>query len=291
VQRIGYPLLTWLLSFGQHAWVPAVLVAVNVLSVGGIAMLGGMFAREAGRHALWGLLPAGYFGFVLSIGNDLTEPLAAACLLGGLLAGRRGRPVLAGALLAYGALTRETVMIAVAAIALTRLIMLARQGAWPGRADLAWASPVAAFAGWQLIVRAVTGTYPMNADSSSNAGLPFEAAADAVRTNVSLLSRHNVTADLWVLELVILAAFALVATISLRSTTAPAAERLAFVFFLVEPALLSGSIWNGYADFRSLDELYLFAAVIILGSLRRLGGLAALVAPTVILIAIFRTVG
>ena len=88
--RIGYPVLAWIFSLGQHQFVPVVLVVLNLLGVAAIAMLGGMFARDAGRHALWGLAFAGYFGLVISVGRDTAEPLAEACMLGGLLAYRRG---------------------------------------------------------------------------------------------------------------------------------------------------------------------------------------------------------
>ena len=90
--RIGYPLLAWIFSLGQHRLVPVVLVALNLLAVAAMAMLGGMFARESGRHALWGLAFAAYFGLVISVGRDTAEPLAEACMLGGLLAYRRGMP-------------------------------------------------------------------------------------------------------------------------------------------------------------------------------------------------------
>ena len=73
----------------------------------------------------------GYFGLITSLSRDTAEPLAAACLLAGLLAVRARRPVLAAVLLAYGALTRETVMVAVAAIALVRVIGIAAPQAAP----------------------------------------------------------------------------------------------------------------------------------------------------------------
>src|SRR5690242_7968565 len=53
--RIGYPVLAWIFSLGQHQLVPVVLVVLNLFAVAAMAMLGGMFARDAGRHALWGL--------------------------------------------------------------------------------------------------------------------------------------------------------------------------------------------------------------------------------------------
>ena len=45
----------------------------------------------------------GYFGLITSLSRDTAEPLAAVFLLAGLLAIRARRPVLAAALLAYGA--------------------------------------------------------------------------------------------------------------------------------------------------------------------------------------------
>jgi hypothetical protein len=54
--RIGYPVMTWLVSAGQRALVPWMLVAVNVAAIGALAWLGGHLARQGGRHAAWGLL-------------------------------------------------------------------------------------------------------------------------------------------------------------------------------------------------------------------------------------------
>src|SRR4029077_19006038 len=81
--RIGYPILAWIFSLGQHQLVPVVLVVLNLFGVAAMAMRGGMSPRQAGRHALWGLAFAAYFGLVISVGRDTAEPLAEACMLGG----------------------------------------------------------------------------------------------------------------------------------------------------------------------------------------------------------------
>jgi hypothetical protein len=276
MQRIGYPALAWLASLGQHAWVPVALVVVNVLALSAIGLVGGMLARGSGRHALWGLLLAGYFGFFISVGCDLTEPVAAACLLGAVLAYRRGRPVLAGLLFAYGALTRETVMIVPLALAVTRLIATVRGRARPAAADLTWCLPVIAFGAWQLFVRAATGTFVLLTGFGSNAsrGLPFGQFIDAVRMNLGLLSPPTGAAYIWFLEVAVLVAFVVVALASLRSAAVPAYERVAFVMFIIELGGLSADIWAGHADLRSIDEVYLFAVLILLPGRRRLGALA-----------------
>ncbi len=290
VQRIGYPVLAWLVSFGQHQWAPVALVLVNIAALTGIGLLGGMFAREANRHALWGLLLVGYFGFVFSLGRDVAEPTAAVFLLAGVLAYRHRRPVWAGLFLAYGALTRETVMVAVAAIAIVRIVSIVRRRARPGRYDLAWLLPSAAFAAWQAVAYAVTGSLPLAADTSNNTGLPGQPMVHAAITNFRHISVHAAPTDAWVVEFVVLIAFVVFAATALRSTTVPAHERLAFVLFVVELFVLSPSIWNGVADLRSLDEVYLFAVLILIGSRRRLVVPALVLTPALLVVIAHRAV-
>jgi hypothetical protein len=297
--RIGYPTLTWLFSFGQHFLVPAVLVAVNIAAIGAIGYLGGIFARDGGRHALAGLLLPGYYGLITSLSRDTAEPLAAACLLAGLLAVRARRPVLAALLLAYGALTRETVMVAVAAIAITRVIGVLRRSQRPGRDDLVWAVPTGVFVAWQVVVKAVTGSIPLLADGGRNAGAPFIAPFQAFKSNLAHINTGRFDQyDLWFLEIAILALFTIAALASLRSTSAPVHERLAFVLYLIEICVVTPSTWGSLdADLRSFIEVYLLAVIILLGTPRRSLGarllpwLAALTLPALILVTQKRLTG
>lgn len=297
--RIGYPALTWLVSAGQHFLVPAMLVAVNVAAIGALGYLGGLFAADGGRHALAGLLMPGYFGLITSLSRDTAEPLAAVCLLAGLLAVRGRRPLLAAVLLAYGALTRETVMVAVAAIAIMRATGIVRGRTRPGREDLAWAIPAVAFAAWQVVVKAATGSVPLLADSGRNAGAPFIAPLHAFRHNLAHVHLHQFEQyDLWFLELAILACFSVAALLCLRSTKAPVHERLAFVLYLVEICVVTPSTWNSLdADMRSFIEVYLLAVIILLGTPRRtlgawlLPSMAALTMPALIVITQRRITG
>ena len=268
--RIGYPALTWLVSAGQHAVVPLLLVVVNVVAVGAIGFLGGVIARQAGRHALAGLLLPAYFGLITSLARDTAEPLAAACLLGGLLAIRGRRPALAAVLLAYGALTRETVMVAVAAIAAVQVfgILARRRPARVSGDDLPWLVPAVAFTAWQVVVRAATGSSTVLADGGRNAGVPFTGLFDALKANLAHFDAHRFDqVDLWFWQLAVLLAFAVAALACLRSTTAPAHERLAFVLFLIEICVVTPATWSSLdSDLRSFVEVYLLAVVILLGA-------------------------
>ncbi len=271
--RIGYPTLTWLVSLGQHALVPVMLVAVNIAAIGALGYLGGMFAQAAGRHALAGLLFPAYFGLLTSLSRDTAEPLAAVLLLGGLLAMRSRRPVLAAILLAFGALTRETVMVAVAAIAVVRIVSVLRrrQPPRPGRDDLPWVVPAVVFVAWQAVVKAAIGSIPLFADGGRNAGTPFIAPYQALTSNLQHINTHRFDQyDLWLLEMAILILFSVAALMSMRSTNAPAHERLAFVLYLIEICVVTPSTWGSLdADLRSFIEVYLLAAIIVLGTPRR----------------------
>jgi hypothetical protein len=290
IQRIGYPLLAWIVALGHHPWVPWALVAVNLLALVGIGFLGGIVAKEAGRHALWGLLLAGYFGFVFSFARDTAEPVAAACMLAGVLAYRRRHPVTAALFFAFGGLTRETVMVVVAAIAITRLADLIRRRARLGRQDLAWLGPAVAFAGWQGIIYAVTGSFALAADTRSNSGHFLDAPVHAIVTNLSNLSVHAPAVDAWVVEFAVLILFVGLAAASLRETSVPSYERLAFCLFIIELCVLSPGIWNGVADLRSLDDVYLFAVLILLASRRRLSIPAVGLSPALLIVLAHRTV-
>ena len=295
--RIGYPILAWIFSLGQHQLVPVVLVVVNLLGVAAMAVLGGMFARDAGRHALWGLAFVAYFGLVISVGRDTAEPVAEACMLGGLLAYRRGGTrmyLLATALFAYGAITRETILFAPAAIAVTRLIAIVRRRANPGLADLTWLGPAVAFGLVELAVHVVVkGEFPVLANSGRNLTAPFTALAHALKYNAAHLSTaHLSPIDIAMLEYATLAIFILAGFAVLMLTSAPGHERLAFVFFVLQLGLLSSQIWTStFGEGRSLIEPYLMALVLLVSTPKRLlswrylGLIAACVLPALAVVA------
>jgi len=296
--RIGYPLVAWLVSAGQHQLVPAALVAINLVAVAAMAMLGGMFARESGRHALWGLAFAAYFGLVISVGRDTAEPLAEACMLGGLLAYRRDRYVLTAGLFAFGAITRETILLAPAAIAVTRLIAMARRRTGPGLADLTWVVPAAVYGLLEVAVHVVVkGEFPLLANSGRNLTVPFTALVDALKYDIAHINTSHLSpTDINLLEYATLGLFIVAGLAVLWVTTAPVHERLAFVFFVLQLGLLSSQIWTStFGDGRSLIEPYLMALILLLATPRRylswryLSLIAACAVPALLVVARRRT--
>ena len=268
--RLGYPLVTWLLSAGQHRLVPAMLVVVNLLCVAAMGWLGAKLARDSGRHALWGLLFVAYFGLVISIGRDTSEPLADACMLAALLAYRRSRYVLAAILLAYGVITNEPILIMAVGIGLTRLYLMYRRRARPGVADLVWAVPGACYivlqAAEKILVKGAAGG---TSDVAANLTLPFKAMIPAIIRDFRLMSwTHLGMYDFNLIELIVLFTVVVWGLLVLRATTAPLHERVGFVaFVVVELVIASGQFWDSvFGDGRTYIDAFLMAIVMLLAT-------------------------
>jgi hypothetical protein len=275
IQRITYPVLAWLLAAGQQAAVPYSLVAVNVVALGALAWLGALLARDCGRRAAWGLLVAGYFGFLFSLGRDLTEICEACFVVAGLLSLRRGRPVWAGLALAAAVLSRETALVVVAGVALVAVRDVVRGRRRPVRADLAFFLPVVLYAAWQAIGWAVFGSIPIGSDGENNLTYPFVSMAQAVASNLGQLPSEH--AAVWLAELVALGTLVVVAGLTLPRSRARPAEKWAWVVAALLAVCLTRTLWESHADFRGFEDLYLLSAVVLLDSERDLRLLAVLI--------------
>jgi len=202
--------------------------------------------------------------------------------------------LLAAALFAWGAITRETILFAPAAIAVTRLIAIGRRRANPGLADLTWVVPAAVYGLVEVAVHfVVKGEFPLLANSSRNLTMPFTALVDALKYDAAHINTaHLSPIDIALLEYATVAIFILAGLAVLRVTTAPGHERLAFVFFVLQLGLLSSQIWTStFGDGRSLIEPYLMALVLLVSTPRRylswpyLGMIVACVMPALLVVA------
>ena len=286
LERIGYPAIAWILAGGQRSLVPATLIITNVIALGALGFGGGLLARNSGRHAMWGLALAGYWGYLWSAGRDLTEITAAAFLALGLYCYRRDRSWLAGVLLLCAVLSKETAVYVVVVIALTRVIrwVMRQDPRPPGTIDVAWGLPLVGFAIWQLIVHAGTGTFPLTASGQANLGTPFVGIVDGLRE--FLPHPFHVASLLWLGEFAVLAIVVVAAALSIRSSSAPLHERLAWVSVVVLTVCIAPAIWLGKVGFRSLDDVYLFSWIVLLGTSRRLWPLGAIVGVTWLVVAV-----
>jgi hypothetical protein len=285
-ERIGYPSVAWLLALGRRSIVPDTLVATNVISLAVLGFAGGLIARDSGRHAMWGAVFAGFWGYLWSAGRDLTEVMAAALLLLGLFAYRRQRWALAGLFLLGAALTKEPEAYVVVIIAGTRLFewIRGRRPAPVDATDVAWVLPIVGFVAWQAVVLAVTGSVPILSSGNSNLGLPFVGLSHGVHQYVTELpSRASL---IWIGELALLVTLSILAGLSIRRSSAPVHERLAWGAVVLLAVCTASGIWVGDVGFRSLDSVYLFSWIVLLGTPRRLWPLSGTVGVAWVLVAL-----
>jgi hypothetical protein len=269
--RIGYSLVAYVISLGGHGrLLPTVLVVVNLVCVGILGYLGARFARESGRHALWGLLFVAYFGLAISVGRDTSEPLADVCLLGGLLAYRHSRYILAALLVAYGVFTNEPILVLSVAIALVRLYQFWLKRAKPGPADLIWVLPGAVYVLLELAEKVVVkGKSSGAADAAANLTLPFKAMIPALYSDIKQMSwTHFNKWDYNLIEFIALAVVIVAAFLVIRASKATVYEKAAFVgFVLVELVIASSQFWDStFGDGRTYIDAFLLSVLLLLAT-------------------------
>jgi hypothetical protein len=283
-QRIVLPALGWLFSGGgQPGAVGWALLAVNLAALGVVGCLGALLLRDSGLHALWGVVPGFYFCTVYSLGLDLTEILGTAFLLGGLLLYRRDRYLAAGATLAVGVLTRETVLVLPAAIGLVRIADIVRRRVRAGRPDLAWVFPAAALVLWESVIAAAYGKAPL-LDDSMNAGTPFVAVVRATGhwIRVGKLPQLVAVALLAAVVVAAVRAFMLSGRVNGR------VEIVALTIATVLSLSLSQVVWNeNLGSFRTLTEVWVLGTLIALPSTPKRWLAIPLVADTGLAVGLF----
>src|SRR5215218_509593 len=106
--RIGFSVLTKIVSANQPAWYPVTMVALVILSLGACGALLATIAQRHGLSAWYGLLVVLVPGFWQSLQSALPEPLAIALMLAAFWGLTRQKWLVAGVLLGLSMLVRET---------------------------------------------------------------------------------------------------------------------------------------------------------------------------------------
>jgi len=216
--RYGHPLygwLGWLFSAGQAGSAAAALVAVSLLAM----LAAGAAAATLGPGR--GLFVALNPGLLYAAAHDLGEPLAAALMLGGLLAYLRGRWTAALVCFAFLPLAREQLVVVPFALAgweLWRHRSLRRAGRL--------AATILPSAVWWIYARITLGAWFTTGDTAL--GTPFNgwkrALLDAGVHSFDAQPALNMLGEVTIVVLVALLGLIAVATLSslrFRNPVAP----------------------------------------------------------------------
>ncbi len=264
IQRLGYPLLAFLLSGGRAGAIPAALVGVNLIVLVSVTAWFAAYARHRGWSTLWALAIGLMPGMLLPMLRDLSDPLATTCVLVGVLMWQARRRVPAALALTCAVLTREVMIVVIAGLAaeLGMRIWRTRQTPDAWRAILAEAWPVvvvpaAVFAAWQAYVMIRAGG-PLG---TSQATIPF---LNMVQEVVGSLRAGPTTFALW--DLVYVALMFVAVLLAVRSLC-----RRVTVLSAAACALCVGVVIPVFGDFWSDTRLSapLFAVLLVDGLQRR----------------------
>jgi hypothetical protein len=284
MQRAAYPALAFVASAGDVRALPLALLAINVLLVLGLT---GWFAarcRRRGQSTLWALALGLAPGILLATLRDLSDPLAMASLLAGLLLWGDRRRLPAAALLTVAALARETMIVGALAVLIDAVVRAWSRrdepGSWREIAREAWpvvVVPAVTFFGWQVYISLRHGGLV----GTSNAEFPLFNFAQEIHSSFARGSLAYGLWDLLYLTLVLVAGMA--AFVSLRTRVTPAgigAALLALTLLVPE----FGDVWS---DTRLSAPLFaLILAVSLELKDRRLAAIPAAAAALTILIPV-----
>jgi hypothetical protein len=289
IERIGYPFLSWALAWGRHDEVPLSLVVVNVLAAAVLGLAGGLLARSAGRHAVWGLVFPLYWGYVWTLGRDLSELTTAALVVMALAALMRNEPVWAGLAFLGAVVSKETAILLVGTLAVTT-VWLRGTGRTAGtlglgapsprgsirlaprHSDLAFLIPLAGFVLWQFVLLLATGKVPIFESGGENLGPPFIGLYHGIDHYFGVFP--DVAAALWLGEFAVLVV--LVVSVATQHRHAPSELQVMWAVSVLLGLCAATGIWLGDVGFRSLDDIYLLSWVVLLFHPRKLMPWAAL---------------
>ena len=166
-QRILYPMLARIISFGIPEVLPWALIAINVLALPLGTALTETILSLHGASRWYALVYGLYVGLLMPVRLDLTEPLAYLLVQAGVLAFMRGQMRWSSIALALAGLTREVTLLFALGFG---LYLVFGQGR---REGIGWAVlTFTPFVLWQLVLRMWLGEWGVG--SGGALSTPFE---------------------------------------------------------------------------------------------------------------------
>lgn len=154
-QRVLYPVLARVLSFGSADLVPWALLLINITAHSVAAGLLAYLLADSGAWSGWAMVYSLWIGALFGVRFDLNEPLCFALSLGAVVAYRQDRLWWAVLLLMLATLTKELGLIFAAGLALHAFT----HGEWR-KSLMLFGGPVLLFLAWWLVMRAWLGGLP-----------------------------------------------------------------------------------------------------------------------------------
>jgi hypothetical protein len=184
-QRIFYPLLVWLTTFGHAGAVPVALYLVNLLGLAAMAVFATHLTVRLRLPAQTPLAIMLWPGCLIALTHDTSEIVAAALLMGGLDAYFANRLRTFAVLGALATLTRQTSLPVLAGVACFEAIQAVRTAEVAARWHrmLICGLALAPFPVWLEVLHLVWGNSPR--EGSNLLGWPFLGAIAMLRDTLT----------------------------------------------------------------------------------------------------------
>jgi hypothetical protein len=264
--RIGFSLLTDLVSAGRPERFPAAMVWLIVAAHLALAALLAMFAARHGMSPFAGLWYLAIPSFTSSLVSALPEALAAAGIVAGVLCWEARRPAMAA--IAFGAalLVRET-----GVILLIALVLAHRRGLDWKRSMLVLAASLAPVCFWRLFVASRLFSdfgWAAIVTNPDDLGTPFAGLLQLWRAGMS--GAQPSPEILGALLFPLILTVALVLAVSLLFVRRGPLELAATVYGLVAVSLNYNQIWSHLpSGERGTFELFVCLLLLLLESKER----------------------
>lgn len=271
-QRIALPVVAWAVHTTTRIPMSVTLLLVNALALLAAAWAAAVLARRMGRNALWGAAVALAPGLVVAICRDLTEPVAAAFLLLGLVAWTGRRTPLALAAFTVSALARETSLAVLFGLGVYEMYVAIRgpdRIRAAARAAGLIAVPLGVVAAWQVHLRDVWGTLPIRA-TQGDVGTPVAHTLQKLFANGGAWSdwhtKDALLMHVWVAERLVLLAVVVATAYALLGK---ADSRIKAGWVLGALLALTATWDRDVAFLRASNEAVVMGILVLLGSRTR----------------------
>lgn len=262
-QRIIYPLLTWIFSFGNQRLIPYILVTINFLALLGITYCGSLLAKSVGKHAAWGMLFGLYAGFLFTLVRDLTEITEILFFLIALLLYQHKRFFLAIMFFILMILSKET---SVLLLILFSVYVLLKSRISGVKTKWLFLLPFLTYVFWHMYLYTIWGGN-WSLELTNNIGIPFVGISSFIN---QIMRLGNHFERVWMIEIITLFIFSFITLVSIRKSSAYLFEKTAWILYLILILSLTNTVWSeDWAFMRALSEFYILGIILLLKSQRR----------------------
>jgi len=257
-QRILYPLIAWVFSFGNSNIVPFIMIIINIASLFGLIWLAIKLIKDNNQPVWLSVLIPLYPAFIIALSRSLTEILASFLLIGGYLLFSRKKYYFAAILFTLAVLARETTLIFPSVLSLYFFIcFLFNKNRTEILKSLLFFLPFAVFIIWQLILYKIWGQLPFLISSGHNFSFPLKGLE-------YIFYIKTIATKLRVFEVIYLIGVIIFGAMNFKKVS-DWPLKLTWLSYVILALFYSKWIWaEDFTFFRAFTELYIFSFFLII---------------------------